>query len=818
MRFSLSRCQCVKDDGTIIDDDVERAVNHMARVNTQNGTGWTMLHVAAWHGSVDVTRGLIDMGANVLSENENRELPIHLAAFNNHANIIDMLYNAAGSEADQKKMVQWRQVLGQTPIFYAINGVALNAASKLLDFGASITAVDAERKEPIHYAVQLDLVESVDFLIRHGANMESRCCFEPNIRSAYHLAAEFNSVDVFQGRLLERLEDFIVTTPLYGQELMCICAAYDSVEFAKLLVRSQPQLSYMANCTFDRRVGQPLHVAVFKQHLHFVEFLLNRADTDVNALDSLGSTALIEAVKKSDVGITSILLENNAKVDCIEDATGQTPFLIAAKTSSSPVAKLLVAKLADPFAKDKKGNNAFHLTNEVTFGEYLVTIRGFENVIDEANDHEFGSLTPLHVAILEQKSVEFTRLLLEHSSDPLKNNEWSHSSAFHMAVEIDDSPIFDVLLQYKSGDTLMQNFDRFGRNPFHLAIARNNLDIGHSVLKVVGSKITNVAINDGSSETALHIAARYGFTEAADLLLLNGADVSIRSSKDQRTPVLEALFWRHFEVVKILLERYPRRDLSEKDVEGRHMLHYAVLHNEDNLVRFLLTHVPNAVQLNSPDNQGDTALHYAVRLNNYGIISRLLNSPLIDCKKLNNEGQSPLHLAASLNLLHMLGDIYLWGNCDISQPDIYGRSALELEQVKGRDRYIEHVVDNYGSSATCEGAAKRLMLAIKLDLKPMAAMIKMEKGQRCDKKMLYTYENPSSLSVLFAALMKRDIETIEDALDNNILSEATATSRYNAAAMMKALLFGQHYRAIITFLDQMHEQIRNDGTCALGLF
>jgi ankyrin repeat protein len=69
---------------TIIDDC-------NANVNNIDSNGWSALHHAAYIGDIESARTLIKSGANVNAYSNQNRTPVHLAASNDHVELIELL-------------------------------------------------------------------------------------------------------------------------------------------------------------------------------------------------------------------------------------------------------------------------------------------------------------------------------------------------------------------------------------------------------------------------------------------------------------------------------------------------------------------------------------------------------------------------------------------------------------------------------------------------------------------------------------------------------------------------------------------------------
>jgi ankyrin repeat protein len=116
--------------------------------------------------------------------------------------------------------------------------------------------------------------------------------------------------------------------------------------------------------------------------------------------------------------------------------------------------------------------------------------------------------------------------------------------------------------------------------------------------------------------TALHLAAFAGKTEAADLILMKGADVN--ASRGEGTPLYQACLNGHAEVALLLLECGAAPDIAT--ATGETPLHVAAGRGDQGIVRLLLEHGANS---SLRDAEGRTALDRADRNGHAEVIALL---------------------------------------------------------------------------------------------------------------------------------------------------------------------------------------------------
>ena len=148
--------------------DVTRLLlEHGADINARVEDGRTPLHVAAENGRVEVVRVLHEHGANIGAEDDEGRTPLHLAANYGDVETVHVLleYGAnIGAKSNQ----------GRTPLHLAVNHGSAEVVRVLLEHGADVGAEDDEARTPLHLAVNHGSLEVVRVLLEHGANIGAK--------------------------------------------------------------------------------------------------------------------------------------------------------------------------------------------------------------------------------------------------------------------------------------------------------------------------------------------------------------------------------------------------------------------------------------------------------------------------------------------------------------------------------------------------------------------------------------------------------------------------------------------------------------------
>ncbi|MCY9763612.1 ankyrin repeat domain-containing protein [Paenibacillus alvei] len=202
------------------------------------------------------------------------------------------------SKSDEKK-VEW---MNQKLIFSAEEGDTDNVL-KLLQDGADINATDGRGRTAVVAATYNNKADTVKALIQKGADI--------NIRDA-----NLNNVLLYAG-------------------------AEGLLEIVKLALDAgaDPKLT-------NRFGGTALIPASERGHVEVVQELLSRSGIDVNHINNLHWTALLEAVILGDGGekhrkIVQLLVNHGADVN-IGDGNGITPLMHAQQKGFQEIADLLI--------------------------------------------------------------------------------------------------------------------------------------------------------------------------------------------------------------------------------------------------------------------------------------------------------------------------------------------------------------------------------------------------------------------------------------------------------------------------------------------
>lgn len=307
-----------------------------------------------------------------------------------------------------------------------------------------------------------------------------------------------------------------------------------------------------------------LHLAARQGHAQLVEFLIARgAVIDERSLDGDSLTPLHLAASEGRLETAALLIDKGADIEARSKGArynGWNALVFAGWNDHKDMVALLIEKgAAVKPVTDKK-------INPLWFPVY----KGYKDIVElllakgaQVDIPEIKSWGPLHSAVA-RGNREMVQLLLEHGADV--------------------------------------NRRCYGRPPLHSITYWRSDHPG--ITRLLLSYGAEVNAGGSNRETALHLAARGGFTGTAALLLEKGAAVDINNDMEQ-TPLDLAYHEGRKAIVRLLLS-----------------LHTAVKSGDLNRVTKLIKTRPQLIHARDIDYK--TPLHYAAENNHLQIASLLI--------------------------------------------------------------------------------------------------------------------------------------------------------------------------------------------------
>ncbi|MEM9423464.1 MAG: ankyrin repeat domain-containing protein [Spirochaetota bacterium] len=606
------------------------------RYQVTDRKGRTALHWAAWNADVSAISLALQLGLNPSQPDNEGKTPIHFAARHNTSLALYRLLQDPRSAELQPDSE------GYTPLHEACyNEKDNNTFGILLQERYNQLAIDARagalRQTPLMIAASRGSAEQIVSLLQRGADPNAR---DINGWTPLHYASQSGIPSAI--RLLLSEGSKINERSKQRETPLLVAVREADSKVVALLLQGGANVSYA-----DLQLKRPVHWAGLNPDINVLQLLLQHG-AEPNALGPNAQTPMHFAAELGDPTHLQILMDAGAPIDS-NSRFGFTPLMIAVSNRNYEAANFLV----------NNGANLNHNINEKT-----------------ALPQDTGKLNPVR----QNPTPETAQPILAASSVPQP-----------------ELPSLEELEQVQPSRTInpeVENvvIDYFGWSPITLAARQGDYQIVWSLVEAGADfQTSNVR-----GWYPLHLAAAVGTTEVLSYLISRGADITQENTSGMGPLELAATDVQNgAEKLRVLLRA--GADLRHLDANGWSAMTYAALLGNREFVRQLLNQQvdPNDPKVFFPplvaaaysgerdiiflllqrgadpnlryQDQGTTALHYAVALNRpelWGNVSaRSIPAQLLQAGSLvniaDNKGNTPLFWAArwgNANLVKMLLD------------------------------------------------------------------------------------------------------------------------------------------------------------------
>lgn len=477
----------------------------------------------------------------------------------------DTMYSLLDLSADPGA----RNDSGDTPLHYAPNGDVV--AVLLRRRRVSVDVQNDAGRTPLHESIVLERLCVSQALVKAGADLTLR---DEKGMSAFDYACLYENramvrVMLSGGRLNPAVADETNgLTPLHWAQGKVVV---DMLVDAGADVHAR-----------DRAGRTPLHLGCSKSNVTVCALLSRGAD--VGALDGKQRTPLHFFSRVDRDNLVKFILERGAPVDA-RDASGETPLHHAARGGSPGVVGVLLRFGANPSWRSVTGRSALD----------LAVLDGNLGVVSELcrvtsiNSAGLRGETSLHLASYAG-NVAIVQMLLAAGADAAKSDH-QRNSPLHCAVGKKHLGVVEVLIEHgvdvdaatRNGVTAVQNAARLGCYDVVAALV------------VAGAHLDR---QNRMGSCALLVSVFRGFLSVAELLVGNGADVTVTDGADNTALHLA----RDSDAVNLLVDR-------GVSVEARNVLGDTPVMVLNKTLRGMIALVDRGAQINTRNRAGQTVLH-----------------------------------------------------------------------------------------------------------------------------------------------------------------------------------------------------------------
>ncbi|KAF3926340.1 Ankyrin-2 [Arthrobotrys entomopaga] len=503
---------------------LERGANPNIRSNDLLGP----LFIAVFHGHHELITMLLSKAPDGIDLNQ-RNLRSRLTAL--HASCQSMEITKALLEAGANP--NSRNVAGETPIFLAGEWGRKEIAKLVIVHGARVGIASNKNSTAAHCAARNDHLEVFKLLLANGADVNQR---RLDGATAGHLAIEKQATSVFEFIVNESEADLDLVGRDFGT-MLAFAAHRGNVEYVKILLKRGADVNVHGG-----EYHSALQAAVASENKRVVELILEKKP-DINAIGGKFGSALHAAISLKLPDIFSLLLVQGITDVSLADEEGITPLELAARSSSVNFLEILKGKGVDLGRYGGKYGSALHAAIEkcsFITTEFLLkngvdpqkTIEGKDLPIQFACKYGFADIVQLlcdHGAQLVQRNPEKPevessvdlalkagelQLLIYLISKVDTKDEKDRLGQAGLNKAIESCSIKDVEQILKAGINSNTRNTR-QETPIIKAIAKKDLEVIKSLL-VYG---VDPSLEDGYQRNALSWAAHYGFEEVFGTIL-----------------------------------------------------------------------------------------------------------------------------------------------------------------------------------------------------------------------------------------------------------------------------------------------------------
>ncbi|KAH9123276.1 hypothetical protein AeMF1_005682 [Aphanomyces euteiches] len=452
---------------------------------------------------------------------------------------------------------------GDTPLVHAASNGKANVVQVLLTHNASIDGHRPDRLSALLRAVQKGSVESVDLLLAHEADVESMF---PDGKTPLIFAAA-HGVGPMVSLLLKHNANPDAQDEA-GNTALLLASANGHSKVVQILidVTANTNLS-----NFERKT--PLCAAASDGHTDVVKMLLSNPNTDVDACNEDGWTALLHAADRGHLDCAKILIDHHANVNATT-TNGMSALMLATKRGYHEIARLLLQNSA---SVESAVGGMTPLMIAAFYG-YLSIVQVLVDANADFHAKNSVGKTALELAI-EHNHANCKMLLILRENHPL----------LYFAKSGDVSRLIEAL---ENGESL-EDRDETGKSALMYAAVS-----GHAqVVRYLLQQKADMNVTDSSGATALSLA-----TGESRFIL-------------EREMLYRIVRAGNISALRELLDENPNMDVDQRDDDGTTLLMAAVDSGEAEIVKLLLDY--NA-DLDAADINGKTALHIAIDGNHRG--------------------------------------------------------------------------------------------------------------------------------------------------------------------------------------------------------
>jgi len=366
-----------------------------ADVNAPTSRRSKPIHYTTMFGKLEMTELLLQKGAVAHEMNGSSLYPIQYAVDSGNIPLVELLI-AKGEKYDQLSTTQ------MTLLHYAAGSGSVAMYEFIASKGLDPQAKDSTGNTMLHIA-STGSVEMVKYLIAKGFDIRALDIwnmipavtsgfwskkdilayylsngisvnekFGPDNNTMLHFIAAYGPIDM-AAFLLDNGAD-VNAVNSNNESVLAMAIMDNKINTVKLLIDRGAAINPGickdgTTCTTNVRI--PLHMAALT-NVELTNYLLEKG-ADINAVDTLGDTALVNAIIRDKPDIVKVLIDHGMKTDTVNNQMN-TPLHIAVERGNIENIKQLLEKRVNVNVKNNIGQTPLHIASAKGYGDIVALL------------------------------------------------------------------------------------------------------------------------------------------------------------------------------------------------------------------------------------------------------------------------------------------------------------------------------------------------------------------------------------------------------------------------------------------------------------
>ena len=219
------------------------------------------------------------------------------------------------------------------------------------------------------------------------------------------------------------------------------------------------------------------------------------------------------------------------------------------------------------------------------------------------------------------------------------------------------------------------SLDKRGNTPLHFAVVGGCTE---SVNLLLQAPVVNINLVNCKGDTSLHVACRHNDTNDILKILVEDGRCDVNIANDRGHTALHIVLEKKESAIE-LLTLHKSCNPSIADHNGSTPLQIATRRNQLSAVEVLLRCAKCSREDIVKSIQGSPyLLHSAIHADRDQLFSMLIEIKECDINGVNNDQQTPLHIAYTVSNVEYVEILTQQPNCDMNIQDINGDTALHM--------------------------------------------------------------------------------------------------------------------------------------------